>query len=128
MPSGSIVPLCFAAPLAICLLVREIRWRYRLKNWMMSEGEVVGYSQKSEEDGVCPIIAYIFREKEREQICEFNLNHYRPGEVVPILINPASGKIFIATYQDRWFLSVFLLGCVAALFFLSYASYSSTDH
>lgn len=126
MPTGSIVPLCFAAPLAICLFVREIRWRLRLRNWLKSEGEVVGYSQKSEEDGVYPIIAYHFRGEEREQDCEFNLNLYRPGEIVPILINPNSGEVFVATYQDRWFLSVFLLGCVAALFFLSYASYSST--
>lgn len=94
----------------------------------MSEGEVVGYNQKSEEDGVCPIIAYCFEGEEKEQGCEFNLNHYRPGEIVPILINSDSGEIFVATYQDRWFLSLFLLGCIAALFFLSYASYSSTNH
>lgn len=128
MPAGSIVPLCFAAALAICLVVREIRWRFRLNNWVKSEGEVIGYSQKSEEDGVCPIVAYSFRGEEREQICEFNLNHYKPQKIVPILINPDSGEVFVATYQDRWFLSIFLLSCVAALSFLSYASYSSTDH
>jgi hypothetical protein len=94
----------------------------------MSEGEVVGYNQKSEEDGVYPIIAYCFRGEEKEQGCEFNLNHYRLGEIVPILISSDSGEVFVATYQDRWFLSLFLLVCISALFFLSYASYSSTNY
>jgi hypothetical protein len=128
MSAGNIVPLCLAAALVICLLMREIRWRLRLKHWIKSEGEVIGYSRKSEEDGVCPIIAYTFSEEEKEQICEFNLNHYRPGAIVPILINPDSGEIFVATHQDRWFLSALLLGCVAALLFLSYASHSSSNH
>jgi hypothetical protein len=124
MDEGNVVPICFAIPLAICLVLREIWWRKRLKTWVKSEGEVIGYSQPPEQDSSCPIVAYKFGGQEREQICEFNLCNYKIGEIVPIVINPSSGEIFVATYQDRWFLSVFLIGCVILLLILSYASNS----
>ena len=124
MDEGNIVPLYFAAPLAICLLLREIWWRNRLKNWVKSEGEVIGCAQVGVDDDrvSCPMILYNFNGVEREQICEFNLCHYKVGRTVPIIINPSSGEIFVTTFQDRWFLSAFLLACVVALLLLANAS------
>jgi hypothetical protein len=125
MDDGNFVPLDFVAPLLVCLLLREIWWWKRFKNWVKSEGEVIGCAKKPADDGYvyCPVILYSFRGENREQICESNLCHYKVGKSVAILINPDSGKIFVATYQDRWFLSALLICCIAALLFLSYASH-----
>ncbi|MEP4047899.1 MAG: hypothetical protein ABJM75_05845 [Luteolibacter sp.] len=111
--------------MAICLLLREIWWRKRLRNWIESEGKVIGGAliEEAEGPGVsCPIILYHFNGEELEQTCKRNLMHYKTGKTVSILINPDSGEIFVATFQDRWFLSAFLLGCVVAFSMLSFFS------
>lgn len=122
MDTGNIVPLCFAAPLVVCLVVREVRWRDRLTNWIRSEGAIVGINQDSHDDGCSPILGYSYNGEYREQIVEFNVSAGPIGKEVPILVNPVSGRAFVLTFRDRWFLSFFLLVCVLALAFLSYAS------
>jgi hypothetical protein len=122
MDIGNIVPLCFAAPLVICLVVREARWRDRLTKWIRSEGAIVGLSQDPHDDGPSPILGYRHNGEYRQQIVEFNLYADPIGKEVPILVNPATGEAFVLTFRDRWFLSLFLLTCIVALSFLSYAS------
>jgi hypothetical protein len=127
MTEGISTPLWLAILLTGCLFIVEMKWILRRKNWMKSEGRVVGTSLEGLDDNsyACPIVAYQFGEKKQEQICKSNLGYYELGKTVPILINPKTGKIFIVTSQDRWFVSAFLLSCIAALL---YFSYSSTDH
>jgi hypothetical protein len=124
MDTENNVLLYFAFIFAVGLVTWEIRLRIRLKNWIRSKGKIVGGSRIGIEDDIryCPIVAYNFKGEEREQICESNLCHYKQGETVSILINPVSGKVFVATHQDRWFTSTFLLGCIAILLYLYHAS------
>jgi len=121
MDTGNIVPICFAAPLVVCLVVREVRWRGRLNHWIRSEGALVGFDPHG--DGPSPILRYRYNGECREQIVEFNLYAEPIGKEVPILVDPVSGKAFVLTFRDRWFLSLFLLGCVSGLLLLSYVSH-----
>lgn len=122
METGNIVPLCFAAPLVVCLVVREVRWRDRLANWIRSEGAIVGFSQDPQDDGPSLIIGYRYNDEYREQVVEFNLFAEPIGKEVPILVSPSTGEAFVLTFRDRWFLSLSLLACILALSFLSCAS------
>ena len=88
MNTGNIVPLCFAAALAACLVVREVRWRGRLNRWTRSKGIIVGFDQDPERDGMRPILGYRHNFEDREQIVEYNLYAEPLGIEIPILINP----------------------------------------
>jgi hypothetical protein len=122
MNSGEIVLICFAVPVAICLAVREYRWRERLRNWERSEGRIVGFDEDPNSDMACPVVGYRFRGQEKEQVCEFNLRHHGLGQTVPILMNRESGEIFVLTSRDRWTLSAVLLGCLAFMGLLAVVS------
>ena len=122
MDTGNIAPLCFAAALAVCLVVREVRWRGRLNRWTRSEGIIIRFDWDPERDGARPILGYRHNSEDREQIVEFNLYAEPVGREIPILINPVSGEAFVQTFRDRWFISLLLSGCILLLLLLSYAS------
>jgi len=103
MDTGNIVPLCFAAPLFVCLVIRETRWRNRLNHWIRTKGTIVGFDQDPAHDGPRPILAYRHEADDREQIVEFNLYTEPVGTEIPIIVNPRSGEAFILTFRDRWF-------------------------
>ena len=122
MNAGSIVPLCLAMPLVVCLVIRELRWRERIRNWQCSEGSISGFEDDPDRYSCCPIVTYDYEGQEREQVCEFNLYAGRLGATVPILIDPESGRIFVARFRDRWVLSGLIAVCVLLLGGLSYLS------
>lgn len=119
MDAGTITPICFAVPLGIALVIREYRWRQRLSTWERVDGKVVGFDENPERDATLPIIEYSYRGVLRERICEFNLRSHSLGEILPVVVNPDSGEVFVASPRDRWALSVILLGCVAFLVVLA---------
>jgi hypothetical protein len=122
MNTGNIAPLYFALPLAICLVIREVRWRNRVKNWDQSEGRMLGFQRDPDKEDDYPVIGYTFMGEEKQQFCEINLHAPTLGATVPILINPESGEIFVHTFRDRWNLSAILLICVSLLVTLSILS------
>ncbi len=114
MGADNIGLLYFAAAVAICLVVREMRWRGRVRRWVKGEGKVTGFDQ-SHPKVHCPIIGYRYDGKAREQVCGYSLYAPRLSETVPILIDPNSGRISMASFRDRWFLSAFLGGLLVVL-------------
>jgi len=123
MNGGNIAPLCFAAPLVICLIVREINWRKRITNWEKSTGRYLGEQRDEKKGDYYPVVGYLFEGENLEQFCEFNLYNPQLGEEVEILVNPETGCIELYTRRARWFLSFFLIGCIVALCLLSYVSH-----
>lgn len=109
MHPGTLVPLLFATAALIALVFREYRWRRRERFWQKSVGYMVRIHQDSDGESDCPVISYMFGDKRREQVCEFNLKTPSVGEEIPILVDPSTGSIFAATKRDRWTLSVLLL-------------------
>ena len=107
MQTGNIVPLFFAAPLLCCLILREARCRKRLQKWEHSQGKML--CMKPDGDGELPIISYEFEGEIRKQECEFNLTNPTIGDMVPILVNPETGEIFLNRKRDRWALSALIL-------------------
>lgn len=73
-------------------------------------------------DGGCPVLSYEFRGQVREQVCEFNLKVPAVGEMVPIIVHPETGEIFVTRFTDRWALSAILLLCILVLVALSLLS------
>ena len=122
MNLGKVVPLIFAGPLLICLLVREFRWRNRMQKWKQSKGRMLRIDYSPDRDEGFPVIGYEFGGEQREQICDFNLSTPSIGKDVPIIINPITGKIFITTFKDRWNLSAILFSCILLLFTLAFLS------
>ena len=74
------------------------------------------------EDSPRPVIEYKFNGEAREQICEFNLSAPNIGESVPILVDPASGEIFVVRFIDRWALSTIIVISIVFLVALSILS------
>ncbi len=122
MDTGNIVPLCFATPLLVCLVVTEIRWRKRLRDWKPSEGRMLRVDWTPDSDAGHPVIGYNFSGEMREQVCDFNLRTPMIGEEVPIIIHPETGKIFLTTLRDRWTLTTILTFSIVALIALSVLS------
>ena len=73
----------------------------------------------SDSDAGHPVIGYEFSGEMREQVCDFNSGAPMIGEVVPIIVDPQTGKIFVTTSRDRWTLSVILTICIVGLITLS---------
>ena len=114
------MPLLFAAPVLIGLVLRELRWRRRLLDWDVSEGIMLRMERPPDGDerDRQPVIAYELHGQAREQMCEFNLTAPAVGEVVPIVVDPETGEIFAARLTDRWALTAILIICLLFLGFL----------
>lgn len=122
MNTGNFVPLCIATVLSIFLIIREMRWRNRIKYWRQSTGRYLGTKYFPEYQDSCPVVGYHFQDREQEQIVEFNLYSPELGEIIPIIIDPQSGRIFVNTFKDRWSLSIFFIICILLLIVLSILS------
>ncbi len=122
MNSGEVVLLVLGVTMLWFLVLREMRWRKRLKSWLPAQGTLVRFGEDGEGIENMPIIRYTFRGEEREQVCEYNLYNDPLGSDVPIVICPDNGEIFISNKRSRWTLTVTLLLVIVFLAFLFYVS------
>ena len=114
MHPGNIIASAIVIFVVSCVVYREHRWRYRIRNWKLTKGEVIGYRRPDDSDMM--IVEYFVHEQRRECHPSFILYNNKIGTTLSVLYDPDSEDSRLYTTRHRCFLTVLLL--IFALFML----------
>jgi hypothetical protein len=113
MTGANTIVILLIVGCVVLLVIWEISCHRRRKGWIKAEGRYLGLEREEigKGNGDHPLIEYHFRGEKVRQLCyEGTMFSPKWGAVIPILIDPETGKIVMNSRGARWSVRIILFG------------------